>query len=123
MYPQSSDSPKPAVWQWYAAYCFALAFMYLVCVVMGFVFLLGDPADLEMDPGGAKVMGALFIVLGLVFGAVYGAAPLMPQKKWAWVVGIVLICFGLTSACCLPAAIPLLIWWLKPETKAYYNAG
>ncbi|HEX7316103.1 MAG TPA: hypothetical protein VF297_19510 [Pyrinomonadaceae bacterium] len=123
MYPQSSEPQKPTVVKWYAIYCYAMALMYLVCAFMGLVFLFGDPAEMEMDAVGAKFMGALLILMGLGFGALYGAAPSMPLKKWAWVVGIVLICFGLTSACCLPAAIPLLIWWLKPETKAYYNAG
>lgn len=123
MLNQSWEPQKPPVWNWYAAYCFAMAFLYLLCVVMGFVFLFADPAELEMDAGGAKVMGGMFVVLGLSLGALFGAGPLLPLRKWAWVVGMVLICIGLTSMCCLPAAIPLLIFWLKPETKRYYNAG
>ena len=123
MRPQSSGSEKPAVWNWYAAYCVAMALLYLLCVVMGLVFLFADPAELEMDAVGAKLMGGMFVVLGLLLGALFGAGPLLPLRKWAWVVGIVLICIGLTSMCCLPAAVPLLIWWLKPETKQYYNAG
>jgi hypothetical protein len=121
MQPQSFGTQKPAVWNWYAAYCFAMALMYLLCVVMGFFFLFADPDKMEMDAGGAKVMGGTLIVLGLLLGALFGAGPLLPLKKWAWVVGIVLICIGLSSMCCLPASIPLLIWWLKPETKQYYN--
>jgi len=27
----------------------------------------------------------------------------------------------LTSCCILPAAVPLLIYWVKPETKAWFN--
>ena len=123
MYPQSSAPPKPAVWNWYAAYCVAMAVMYFACVVMGLVFLFGDPAELEMDPGGAKVVGTMLVVMGLALAALFGAGPLLPRRKWAWVFGLVLIVIGLGSMCCLPATVPLLIWWIKPETKAYFNAG
>jgi hypothetical protein len=45
----------------------------------------------------------------------------MPRRPWAWIFGLVLICIGLTSLCCLPVAIPLLLSWLKPETKSYFG--
>ena len=123
MHPQSAGPPKPAVWNWYAAYCVAMALMYLLCVVLGLAFILGDPAELEMDAGGARVMGALFVGMGLVLAALFGAGPLLPRRSWAWVFGLVLIVIGMGSMCCLPATVPLLIWWIKPETKAYYKAG
>ena len=68
-------------------------------------------------------MGAVFIGIGLVLLVPYAAGPLLPRERWAWIVGVVLIGIGMTSLCCLPVAIPLLLGWLKPETKAYYNAG
>ena len=123
MTPQSWETPKPAVWNWFAAYCVAMALMYLLCVVGGFFFLFADPAELEMDSGGAKVMGVVLIVLGLGLGALFASGPLLPRRGWAWVMGIVLIAIGMTSMCCLPATVPLLIWWLKPETKAFYGYG
>ena len=122
MLNQSGEPQKPAVWNWYAAYCVAMALMYLLCVVVGFFFLFADPAELEMDPGGAKLMGVMLVGLGLLLGALFASGPMLPLRKWAWVAGVVLIGIGLTSMCCLPAAVPLLIWWLKPETKRYYNA-
>jgi hypothetical protein len=27
----------------------------------------------------------------------------------------------MTSVCCIPACVPLLIYWIKPETKAYFG--
>jgi hypothetical protein len=36
---------------------------------------------------------------------------------------LVLICIGMTSCCILPAAIPLLIFWLKPEAKNWFHQG
>jgi len=42
-------------------------------------------------------------------------------KPWVWIYDLVIICMGMTSACFLPAAIPLLIYWLKPEVKAHFG--
>jgi hypothetical protein len=38
-----------------------------------------------------------------------------------WVYDIVLICLGMTSVCCMPVTIPLLIFWIKPDAKAWFG--
>ncbi len=116
---------EPPVWKWYVAYCAVMAIMYLVVVIMGVVFL-AIPARLAMKPQEGletQVWGLITIGLGILFLAPYAAAPFLPRRRWAWVVGIVLIGIGMTSMCCLPAAIPLLIFWLKPENKAFFDGG
>jgi MFS family permease len=122
---QSSDpsQPAPPVWKWYVAYCVFMAILYLLCIVMGFVFLLAAPASdrRPTSPEEARLFGVVFMVVGLVLTIPFASGPFLPRKPWAWTFGLVLICIGLTSACCLPAAIPLLIFWLKPETKAYFG--
>lgn len=121
MLHQHSEPQKPAVWNWYVAYCMAMALLYLFCIAAGFFVLVSNEARSEREAMEARIMGAIFIGAGLALLIPFAAGPLLPRRRWAWVVGLILICIGLTSACCLPAAIPLLIWWLKPETKAYYN--
>ena len=121
MLQQSSEPQKPAVWKWFVAYCVAMALLYLLTAAIGFCLLLIDPAGSGMDTLEAKVMGVLLSGLGLGMLIPYAAGPFLPQRRWAWVVGLTLICIGMTSACCLPAAVPLLIWWIKPATKEYYN--
>lgn len=122
MFSEFSQPRKPAVVGWYAAYCIALACIYLLFVFFGLIMLLAGH-ETEMNPGEATFLGLMFIGTGLVLAVPFAAGPFLPRERWAWIVGIVLIGIGMTSACCLPAAIPLLISWLKPETKAYYNAG
>ena len=118
----SLTAEAPPAYKWFVVYCVLMAVLYLVVAVMGIVFLVVDaPPDQEMDPVEAKIMGAVFLVMGLMFFVPYAATPFLPRKSWVWVVGIVLICLGLTSACCLPVCIPLLIYWLKPEMKAFYG--
>jgi hypothetical protein len=112
--------PKPPVYKWYVAYCIAMALLYVSLVFAGIVlgFIQPDPT---MSAAEAKLMGVVFIILGLGFTAPYAAAPFLPRKSWVWVYGLVLICIGLGSLCCLPVCIPLLLAWLKPEMKAFYG--
>ncbi len=55
--------------------------------------------------------------------AVYVSAFLLPRRPWAWIAHLVLIARGLTSCCTMPASIPLLVIWRKPETQASYGKG
>ena len=45
-----------------------------------------------------------------------------PRAQWAWVWGIVAVIVSVFPLCVsLGGAIPLLIYWLKPETKRYFR--
>src|SRR5829696_3184124 len=116
----SLNSGAPSVYKWFVVYCIVMALLYIATAVLGVVFLLTEP-DREMSAAEAKIMGAAMLTLGLVFFVPYALAPFLPRQSWVWVLGLVLICFGLTSACCLPVCIPLLIFWLKPEMKEFYG--
>ena len=116
----SLNAVTPPVYKWFVVYCMLMALLYLATVVMGIVFMFIEP-DRDMSAEEAKIMGALMIFFGLAFCVPYAIAPFLPRKSGVWVFGLVLICIGLTSLCCLPVCIPLLIFWLKPEMKAFYG--
>lgn len=97
-----------------------MALGYLTLAVMGIVLGFIEP-DRQMSAAEAKVMGVVFLILGLALCVPYAIAPFLPRKSWVWVFGLVLICIGLTSLCCLPVCIPLLIAWLKPDVKQFYG--
>lgn len=118
---QYPSSETPSVYKWYVVYCVLMALLNLAATVIGIMFLVMEPAGPEMSVAQAQFMGVVFIIMGLVFAAPYAAAPFLPRKSWVWIFGLVLICFGLSSACLLPVCIPLLIFWLKPEMKEFYN--
>ena len=121
MHYSPSVQVKAAVWKWYVAYCTVMAVVFLTLAVVGVVCLFVNPAELEMGRGEATLMSFTFIFLGLGLMVPYVAAPFLPRRRWAWILGIVLICLGMTSTCCLPAAIPLLVFWVKPENKVYFQ--
>lgn len=118
--PASLNPTPPPVHKWFVVYCVLMALGYLTLAVMGIVFGFIAP-ERDMSAAEAKLMGVVFLFLGLAFCVPYAIAPFLPRKSWVWVFGLVLICIGLSSLCCLPACIPLLIHWLKPEMKAFYG--
>ena len=114
---------RPPVWKWYIVYAVFMALLYLFVALMGVGYLAGAGflpvgQDEQILFG---VYGGLFLVLGIVFAGLYVAAPFLPKKPWAWIYHLVLIALGLTSCCTLFVCVPLLIYWLKPETKAMFE--
>jgi hypothetical protein len=115
------DSPQPQVVVWFKVYCGLLCLTYLAVAGFSLIFLLVPPDELEMDGLEAKILGGLMLVMGLGLFVVCLIPLAVPPKPWVWVYDLVIICLGMTSACCLPISIPLLIYWLKPETKRYFG--
>jgi hypothetical protein len=112
---------KPTVVTWFKVYCAVLTFVYLLLIPGGLVYLLLDPATLQMEPLEAKLVGITFLVLAIPLAITSVLPFFLPPKPWVWVYSLVLICLGMTSCCFLLASVPLLLYWIKPETKAYYG--
>ena len=123
---QIPTNARPGVWKWYVLYCVAMAIVYLLCLAFG-IFLATNAdmlaaEDPSIDAVAIQIQGVLFTVLGGLLFFVFAAGPFVPRSKAGWIYGFVPICIGLTSLCCLPASLPLLLAWLKPEVKNYFNA-
>ncbi|MEZ0276316.1 MAG: hypothetical protein ACAH88_15510 [Roseimicrobium sp.] len=111
---------RPPVVVWFKVYGWFMVAYCLGIAALSLVFFLMSPQELEMQRGEAIVVGSLCLAMGLFFAAA-GLPPLISgPRPWSWVYSLVLICFGLTS-CTMVVCIPLLIFWLKPEVKAYYG--
>jgi hypothetical protein len=98
-----------------------MALMYFFCLVLGIYFMVAAPTTAETSAAEASLMGLIFAALGLLLSIPFAIGPFLQRRPGAWTFDLVLICIGLGSACCLPVTIPLLLAWLKPETKAYFG--
>ena len=116
-----APAATPGAVLWFRAYCALMALIYLATMGISAIFFVFDPEDLEMSRFEATMMGALLGGLGFVFFVMYLVPYVLPRRPWVWVYDIVLIAIGLTSCLTLPLALPLLIFWLKPEPKAWFG--
>ena len=120
-----APAAEPPVLRWYRVYLGAMAALYLGCFALGVLFLVlreeiadWPPVD---DPTTFVAYGIVLAATGAVLHTVYFGAFFLPRRPWAWIAHLVLIALGLASCCMLPAAIPLLVSWRKPETRAWFG--
>lgn len=120
--PQSSQRGRPSVIMWYRVYASVTLLLYVGFLVLW--MLMSNAAfssTANPESARASAVGMLIVILiTLFFGSFFVIAALVPYKPWGWTVGLIAICLGLSS-CTMVAAIPLLIFWLKPETKAAFG--
>ncbi|MBK7875128.1 MAG: hypothetical protein IPJ77_05170 [Planctomycetes bacterium] len=110
-----------SVLTWYRVYCGAMAAMYLLCILGGILILAVDEETFGKDALQLRFTGIALAVFSAPAMAAFALGLFLPRKPWTWTYGLVLICLGLTSVCCLPACIPLLITWLKDDVKSAFG--
>jgi hypothetical protein len=110
----------PPVWAWYIVYCVAMTLVSLCLLLIGIAILVA-PSSSDLTSSDKAIAGGFYIIFGLLLTGVYGVAPFLPKRPWAWIYHVVLICLGFTSCCCIPFSIPMLIFWLKPEMRVFFN--
>lgn len=115
------EPPRPAVVIWFKIYAGLLCLVYFGVMVMGISLFFIPAEELDLNEMTAPIFAGLFLVLGfLLFVGCLIPLVVRPQP-WVWVYDLIVICLGMTSACCIFVSIPLLIFWLKPETKQYFG--
>ncbi|HEU4533792.1 MAG TPA: hypothetical protein VFS00_06725 [Polyangiaceae bacterium] len=89
------------------------------------------PPPGSSGPSGPMGFDAIFLAVGLViaiFALAHAALSaylvVCPRKPLTHTLGTVTLALSLfSSAGCLPVGIILLVYWLKPEVKAWFDAG
>ena len=115
---------RPGVWPWFVAYAILMALLYLALAGFGVTVLAVGPDQFADRETGAEEWVGIAIALiavGLVLGLAHAIAPFLPHRPGAWIYDLVLIALGLGSMCLWPMTIPLLIFWIKPESKRWFG--
>ena len=115
--PPPSQRGRPAVITWYRVYASCTLLLYML-VVGAWIFVSSAEPGTHGPEQALVLLGIGLLIL--VFGAFYAVAAMVPFKPWGWTVGLIAICLGLSS-CLVVAAVPLLVYWMKPETKAAFG--
>jgi hypothetical protein len=77
---------------------------------------LGPAADRSRAAGGI-----VSVAMATLFGTPCLIALLAGRRPWVHTIGTIVIVLTMTTACCIPLAIPMLVVWLKPETRRWYT--
>ena len=123
--PEPSASKKaPPVWSWYLLLCTLLA-VSNVGLIFGGVLLISNERELsakaQYPPGIISAYGVFFIFCGLVFAVGNLILPFLPKKPWMYIIHMMNIIAAGLFLCCLPLALPIFIYWLKPDIKEFFD--
>jgi len=113
---------KLGVLLWYRIFCGFSALFYLGIGLVGFSALLWDPNLTKgvEHPEAFKVFMPFFCGFLVLLGGVYLVSFFFKRSRGAWTFHLVMICLGLANGFTLLPCIFLLIYWIQPETKAYF---
>ncbi|MCS6860174.1 MAG: hypothetical protein NZT92_07635 [Abditibacteriales bacterium] len=114
----------PPVLMWYRVYCGVMALVYLVCLAAGIALLVyydEIPLERDMPPEIMLVYGIGLTVVGGLLALIFLASFFLPRTRRAWIYHTVLIAIGMVSICGLPATVPMILYWIKPETYGYFD--
>lgn len=122
--PESSGDAQPAVIFWYRLYAGTLALAYLGCLAFMLFLVFGVTREAVVyDPHATtrQIVDLVVILLSLFLGVFFAIATFVPRRPWGWSVGVCAIGIGLLGGVTLPFSVPLLVFWLKPVTKAAFG--
>ncbi len=73
---------------------------------------------------GEWIAGLIIAATAGIFIVPHAIVLFAGRSKWVYTLAIVLIGMSmLWNSCCLPITIPLLIVWMRPETKKWYGVS
>jgi hypothetical protein len=114
-------SEAPPVIKWFKVYAGFMAALYGLLTLIGLVLVVVSFGDEELGMAERLILASVFLILCGGLTAIFAFALFAPRSSWVWVYDIVLIAIGLTSCLTIPAAVPLLLYWIKPEAKAWFG--
>jgi MFS family permease len=116
-----TETAPPAVLLWFKIYTGALTALYVLCVLASPVlFVLGMRTHSD-DRFVALVYSVILLAIGVPLAVACALPFFLPRKPWVWVYNLVIICIGMTSCCILPASVALLVYWIRPDLKLWFN--
>jgi hypothetical protein len=122
-----SDARPPDGVYYFRIYAGIMAFSYACLAIFGLVTmvspLFAGPASATSSADMDQWFVGFFCVgIGTALCTAFLVALFGGRRSWVHTMGTLLIGLGMMSGCCLPLTIPLLIQWLKPETKQWYTS-
>ena len=121
--PAQNTSYGRTVFILYSIVMVLTAFGSLGWMILGFLAMVGSTTSPDKNAPDAFKGGVMFFVYGLVFFVPLILAPFFNRKTWHWSYGLVMLVLSPLASCgvALPFTVALLIFWVKPETKMFFE--
>jgi hypothetical protein len=121
-YIQEERAPEGVTY--FRIYAIIMIVINALAALAGLVLMFLPLFSPKASPGDTEawIIGLLYGGVGTVFCVPFIIALFGGRRPWVHTLGTVMIALAMTQICCLPILIPLLITWLKPETKRWYGA-
>jgi hypothetical protein len=121
---QDGPASTPSALIWFKAYCALMALSGVGVFALGVVmFVVPTMSTGALHLGLSEaVAGAFYAGWGTLQAVPCLVALFVRPRPWVWTFDMIIIAFGMVICYCWPLAIPLLIFWNKPEVKAYFAA-
>ncbi len=116
--------PPEAVY-YFRIYAVLMLLMLLGWFGMGLYLMLGPliRGSSGSSATGEWIMGLFLAGFSFLIIVPHAIVLFAGNARWAYTLGLILIGLNmLWNTCCLPITIPLLVYWMKPETKRWYGA-
>jgi hypothetical protein len=117
-----NDQPPPKVLTWFRVYLGVLCLGYAAAAALGVCFAFFPDFGAKFADGDNLIVTGWILLIGSVLLLAASALPFfLKPRPWVWTYDLVLICAGMMSACLIFGCVPLLIIWIKPQTKRYFG--
>ena len=121
------DGRAPDGVMWLKVFCGLQVTFHVLLVLLGVGMSLAmslSPST-TTSPGDPPpwVVGVFLVVVYLPIAVAYVVGLVGPRRPWMYGYGIFLAVLGFMCGGCWFMAIPFLIFWVKPETKYWYETA
>lgn len=106
---------------WYRMFCSVVTVFGIILAILGIIAMLGSFNETGEKATSAFSGGVMFLIAGGAPALLCLLGVLFPPRSWTWIYGLALLILATLS--CAPAifSIPLLIFWVKPETQSFFG--
>jgi len=117
------ERPPEAVY-YFRIYAVLLLLVWLIAFGMS-VYALVDPLMKGVSSTTGSFVFALFMTaISFLFMIPSAIMVFAGRAKWVYTLGVVMLGLQtLMNPCCLPLTVPLLVYWMKPETKRWFGTN
>ena len=106
---------------WYRLLCSATAVVGIVIAILGIFAIIGSFDETGEDASDAFNGGIILITSGVFPALLSFLGVVFPPRPWSWAFGLALLILMTFSCALCVFSVPILTFWLKYETRAYFG--